>query len=212
MSSSATSRTRNPRGSGAQLRDEIVQAARALLIESGTESAVTLRAVARRVGIAAPSIYAHFDSPEQIVRAVVTETFDLLQARIDQARWAASTPRDRLIAGCRAYLAFGAEHAALYGLLFTRARTARPTDRPVTRPPEVTDLDGAGPFELLLHGVQECIEDGSSTADSVLDAAVQIWVALHGLVQLRANEPEFPWPDAERTEIELISRLGRLTG
>lgn len=206
-----TSRPRNPRGSGAQLRDEIVRAARELLVESGTDAAVTLRAVARRVGIAAPSIYTHFDSPQQIVQAVVVETFGLLSARIDQARQAASTPRDRLIAGCRAYISFGVEHPALYGLLFAGARTPRPPDRPPTRLPEVADLDGAGPFELLLQGVQACIDDGSSSADSVLDSAVQIWVALHGLVQLRANEPEFPWPDADRTEIELITRLGRLT-
>ncbi|MBC8092832.1 MAG: TetR/AcrR family transcriptional regulator [Pseudonocardia sp.] len=208
MSSSVTRRTRNARGSGAQLRSEIVQAARGLLIETGAESAVTLRAVARRVGIAAPSIYTHFDSPEQIVQAVVTETFSLLEARIDDARRAAATPRDRLIAGCRAYLAFGAEHSALYGLLFARDR--RP-DPPPTHPPGIADIDGSRPFQLLMHGTQDCIDDGSSSADSALETAVQIWVALHGLVQLRANEPDFPWPDADRTEVELIIRLGRLT-
>lgn len=205
-----TRRPRNPRGSGAQLRGEIMHAARALLVESGSESAVTLRAVARRVGIAAPSIYAHFDSSEQIVQAVVGETFGLLHARIDQARRTAPTARDRLVAGCRAYLTFGAEHPALYGLLFTRARM--PRDPLPSRPPAVGDLDGAGPFGLLLQGVQDCIDDGSSDAVPALDTAVLIWVALHGLVQLRAGEPDFPWPDTDRTDNELVSRLAGLTG
>lgn len=188
-----------------------MRAATALLIESGAESAVTLRAVARRVGIAAPSIYAHFDSPGHIVQAVVTETFGLLEAQIVAARDAASTPRARLVAGCRAYLAFGAEHSALYGLLFARGRTPRRPDPSSTRSPALDDIDGSGPFGLLMQGTQDCIDDGSSSADSALETAVQIWVALHGLVQLRANEPDFPWPDADRTEAELIIRLGRLT-
>lgn len=75
----------------------------------------------------------------------------------------------------------------------------------------MTDIEGAGPFGLLLQGVRGCIDDGSSEAASALDTAVLIWVALHGLVQLRANEPHFPWPDTERTERELVSRLGQLT-
>ena len=53
-------RARNRRGEGARLRDDIVAAAVALLDETGDQAAVSLRAVARRVGIAAPSIYRHF--------------------------------------------------------------------------------------------------------------------------------------------------------
>lgn len=100
--------------------------------------------MARRIGIAAPSIYAHFDGADEIVQAVVDETFRLLHARIELARQVASPGRDRLIAGCRAYVAFGTEHAALYGLLCTRARMPRPV-RSSTRSPEVADLDGRGP-------------------------------------------------------------------
>jgi AcrR family transcriptional regulator len=50
-------RVRNRRGQGGRLRTDIVTAAAELLDEAGTEQAVTLRAVARRIGIAAPSIY-----------------------------------------------------------------------------------------------------------------------------------------------------------
>ena len=47
-------RPRNRRGEGARLRAEIVDAATALIDESGGD-ALTLRAVARRAGISAPS-------------------------------------------------------------------------------------------------------------------------------------------------------------
>lgn len=115
-------RRRNPRGQGGQLRDEILTAARELLIETGTDSAVTLRAIARKVGIAPPSIYAHFDTPDQIVEAVVTETRSLLVRQLETARAEADGARERLLADCRAYLAFGAERPELYALLFSRPR------------------------------------------------------------------------------------------
>lgn len=43
--------------------------------ETGSEAAVTPRAIARTVGIAAPSIYAHFPDRESILLAVVQEAF-----------------------------------------------------------------------------------------------------------------------------------------
>ncbi|WP_374213337.1 TetR family transcriptional regulator [Crossiella sp. SN42] len=44
------------------LRAEILAAAAGLINDGGDERAVTLRAVARRTGIAAPSIYLHAPS------------------------------------------------------------------------------------------------------------------------------------------------------
>jgi AcrR family transcriptional regulator len=76
-------RVRNARGEGDRLRSDIVGAARAILLEEGHEAAITLRAVARRVGIAAPSIYPHFPSAAAIVQAVVVEAFGDLNASID---------------------------------------------------------------------------------------------------------------------------------
>ncbi|RYF62338.1 MAG: TetR/AcrR family transcriptional regulator, partial [Cytophagaceae bacterium] len=55
-SGSRSTRARNPRGSGARLRGEIVAAAATLIARTGSDQAVTLRSVAREVGISAPSI------------------------------------------------------------------------------------------------------------------------------------------------------------
>src|ERR1700721_97053 len=68
-------RTRNPRGSGAQLRAEIIHGAGLILDETGSADAVTLRAIARRIAIAAPSIYAHFPDREAILTALVEDGF-----------------------------------------------------------------------------------------------------------------------------------------
>ena len=93
-------RPRNARGQGARLAEDIVTAALDLIEQHGSAEAVTLRAVARQAGIAAPSIYPHFADREAILLAVVVRVFDELAAAIQQATGAAGADlADRLAPG-----------------------------------------------------------------------------------------------------------------
>ena len=47
-------RSRSPRGQGEQLREEILEAAQSLLMETASEDAVSIRAVADAVGVTPP--------------------------------------------------------------------------------------------------------------------------------------------------------------
>lgn len=69
-----TLRPRNRRGEGGHLRADILAAATDLL-DHGDERSVTLRAVARKAGIAAPSIYPHFPGRPALMLAVVRAAF-----------------------------------------------------------------------------------------------------------------------------------------
>src|ERR1700743_3810818 len=89
---SAQRHRRNARGQGTRLADDIVRGALALIERSGSDEAVTLRAVAREVGISAPSIYPHFADRDAIVMAVVLRVFDELAAAVEQG--SASAPQD----------------------------------------------------------------------------------------------------------------------
>ena len=208
----------NRRGEGGQLRADIVSAARELIEESGSAEAVTLRAVARRVGIAAQSIYAHFSGPEQIVRAVIAQGFDEFLHQLLAARAGINEPRARLLAACRGYLAFGAEHPNLYALLFGRNPTpdrAQGEQMPDLRLNEnggagVDRLVGAESFELLVHDVAATAAAGESRAEDPFLTATALWVALHGLVLLRADAPQFPWPDQTKLEDALLGRIALL--
>lgn len=204
----STTRRRNARGAGQALRGDIIAAARQILIEDGYESAVTLRGLARRIGIAPQSIYLHFAGPDEIVQAVTVETFAQLGRFITQAKEGIETPRDRLIAGCRAYIAFGVGNPHLYGLLFSRNRLLR-GEEPRPAGPDTRTPD-AGPFASLMDGIRQCIADGSSGAKDVLSTATQLWAAMHGFVMLRGNGYQFPWPDLAQTEVELITSIARL--
>jgi AcrR family transcriptional regulator len=208
MTGETATRGRNPRGSGARLRHDILTAARDIVVEHGHETAVTLRGVARRVGIAAPSIYPHFDSPEAIVQALVVETFETLGSHVSEATRLLDDPRERLLAGCRAYITFGLENPSLYGLLFNTNRQLG-GQSPDGRPPTEDDLRG-GAFGLLVDGVDDCIQAGISSATSAPATAIDIWVAMHGIVSLRGAQYQMPWPPRHVMEPPILLALARI--
>lgn len=201
-------RPRNRRGEGGRLRDEIVAAAAGLLDETGEENAVTLRSVARRIGIAAPSIYRHFPDQPAIMLAVVQQAFAGLEAHLRAALDAAGgDPRQRLLAGCHAYLRFAREHPGQYRIMFGGLWM------PALLGTSVTEHDlatlGHGCTQLLTEALSECVTAGQATSTDPHADAVALWLGLHGLAHQRAATVAYPWPPdiADR----IVAALAHLT-
>jgi AcrR family transcriptional regulator len=199
-------RARNPRGEGERLRCEIVEAAAALIAEEGQE-AVSLRAIARRVGITAPAIYAHFADLDLVVEAVVDSTFDDLAEYLRRGARGRTEPADRLRALCRAYVAFGREHPQEYAILFSRPVKFEPTGAVKA----IENIQGGEAFSILLDAVRDCVAVGASRSMQPIGDATAVWVALHGFVGLRSAIPDFPWPPADALLDALVDRLALLT-
>ena len=187
----------------------------ALIERTGSAEAVTLRAVAREAGIAAPSIYAHFPDRDAVLMAVVVRIFEELTQAIEQGQTSAGQdPAGRLVAGCEAYVAFGLEHPARYGVLFSRQRPASPDyPKPVPIEPDGRPVPGfgAGTFALLVQAIQDCVTAGVSASTDAAADATAVWVALHGTVSLRTALPRFPWPDPAAFVRQLVLPLAHVT-
>jgi len=108
--------------------EEIIQTARRLLVQSGPE-AVTLRAIAREMGMTAPGLYRYFDSHEELLRHVCANIFTELGEGIRQAIEAAAVPAGaadqvtakltvKMVAACREFRRWSLNHQAEFGLLF----------------------------------------------------------------------------------------------
>jgi AcrR family transcriptional regulator len=167
--------------------------------ETGSEQSVTLREVARRIGIAAPSIYEHFPSREAIVYAVIDDYFAQLRAALEQAINGHPDPLHRLRAGCAAYLHFADQRPGQYRVLFSRFQHLE--DRPPNRAVVRTEA-----FNLLVSAISDCISAGQIASDDPRADAVAIWAALHGYATLRASMPHFDWPDPEVALDRILSR------
>ncbi|HEY0486966.1 MAG TPA: TetR/AcrR family transcriptional regulator [Mycobacteriales bacterium] len=111
----ATRRERVRAETAAQIKD----VARRHLVTGGP-GAVSLRAIARDVGMTAPGLYRYFPSLDDLVRTLVGDLYDELDACLARARDAlpAEAAGERAIAVCRAFRAWSVAHPAEFGLLF----------------------------------------------------------------------------------------------
>ena len=108
--------------------EEIIATARRLLVTNGPD-AVSLRAIAREMGMTAPGLYRYFGSHEELLRHVIAGIFTELSADIHQAIEAAGpaepTPDQlaakltiKMVAACREFRRWALNHKAEFGLLF----------------------------------------------------------------------------------------------
>jgi AcrR family transcriptional regulator len=201
-------RQRNRRGEGARLRTELIEAAARLLESSGDAHAVTLTAVAREAGIATPSIYRHFAGRDQIIGAVVADRFERLDRALLDAMATAPDPAAALRACCDAYCRFGLEHPGHYQVLFTARLPSALAAGSESEP----DRPGARVFGRLVAAVQSCIDAGSARPGDAAFMAVNVWVALHGIVSLRTSRPKHPWPPVAALVTAALSGQAGLPG
>jgi AcrR family transcriptional regulator len=191
-------RQRNPRGQGGRLRDDIIEAASRLLANPAAPP-LTLRAVAREAGVAATSVYLHFDDIESLILAVAERRFGELVELQDASRDESLDPCQQVRAGCLAYCEFGLAHPGHYQVMF-----ANPLPMPADMPPEA--FPGIVAFRRLIDAVARCI--GTEPADEQTFFTAQlIWQQLHGIVSLRISRDRFPWPPLAETVTVAVDRL-----
>ena len=189
-------RRRNRRGQGELLRQELLDAAAAALRETGD---LSIREVARRVGVTPPAVYLHFPSKEVLVEAVVRDRFNALLLRLRDAITDVPDPADSLRAGCLAYLRFAADDPASYAVLFG-GQSAMSFDG--------EDQPGGPTFDALVRGIAGCQRTGVAPPGDPHAVAVLLWIGLHGAATLPEARPSFPWPSQEELLDDLLARVG----
>ena len=106
------------------LREELVREGRALLIEEGRQ-AVTVRELARRVGVSHGAPLRHFRDRDAVLAAIAADGFDELHRYLEAARQVGTLER-RLTEYIRAHARFAQRNGPLMQLMF--ASTSDGTD------------------------------------------------------------------------------------
>ena len=96
---------------------EIVAAARGQLATEGA-GALSLRAVAREMGMASSAIYRYFPSRDELLTALITEAFDALGDVAEVAAAGAAGGFERWRAVCLAVRGWALEHPHEYALIY----------------------------------------------------------------------------------------------
>ncbi|MGZ4528167.1 MAG: TetR/AcrR family transcriptional regulator [Mycobacterium sp.] len=188
MSIARLRRARAPRGSGDRLRDEILDAATDLLLETGHVRSVSIRSVAQRVGVTPPSIYLHFADKESLMDAVCARYFEKLDSEMQRAAVEHTSPVEVLRAQGLAYVQFATENPEPYRIA-TMGEWRSGSNVDVT-------LDSSA-FKHMRATVQMLMDDGIYLPDDPTRVALQLWSAAHGVAAMLIAKPHLPFGDVE---------------
>jgi AcrR family transcriptional regulator len=187
------SRTRNRWGQGERLRAEVLEAAARLLGELGTVEGLSLRGVAREVGVAPASLYAHFADKSALIDALFDYEHERLVGLLREAGAAVgeADPIGRVRAQLHAFCRFSLANPGHYRVMFG-ARLGQPGS-----PARVL-------VEALTDSLRACEAAGARLRLPAERAAIVLTVGTHGRVaisQARSGD------DAEAAVVEFVDEL-----
>lgn len=169
-----------------------------MLDELADDEALSLRAVARTVSIAATSVYLHFPDRDALVLAAMQRCHEELVRTADEAEVTSQDPAAQLRARILAQYGWAQAHPGLHKVLH---------ESKVNRGPGM-------PFKEVLvarttAAIQRCMDAGLAPPADAGTVTFDLRTAIGGMMSQRINEPDLPWPPA----IEQVDRfLTKLVG
>ena len=189
---------RRSRTPSAEVERELLAAAETVLVRDGP-GGLTVRAVAAEAGIAPMGVYNRLGGKDGLVDALLIKGFDRLRAAIEAGREPDMLARLRSC-GLR-YREFALTNPNFYAIMF---EDAIPREHEST---EVTE-HARGSFAALVRLVELAAASGVIAAPNPLEAAQQIWSAVHGAVALELKGLVLT-PDPEATYAAFIDTVIR---
>jgi len=196
-------RRANPTYYDGDLRRDLIDTALELIAREGP-SAVSLRLLARRLGVSHAAPANHFPDKAALFTAIAIEGFKLLAAAIEDAVQQLgpdATASQRLAATGRAYTSFAVGHRAHFEVMWQRDLLHQ----------DDSELAAAGDatFALLLGGVHDAQAEGWATSADPHTVAYLAWSVVHGLAALWLGGS---LQRAQRPFDEIAGEVGALLG
>jgi AcrR family transcriptional regulator len=171
-------RQANPTYYGGDLRRDLLDTALEVIAGEGP-SAVSLRSLARRLGVSHAAPANHFPDKAALFTAIAVEGFTLLGQAMAGAvaeLGPDATAGQRFRAAGRAYTGFALAHPAHFAVMWQRDLLHQ----------DAPELAAAGDatFELLLGGVRDVQAEGWAPGADPQAVAWLAWSVVHGLAAL----------------------------
>lgn len=162
------------------LRTALIEAG-LLALEQTDASELSLRAIARDIGVSANAAYRHFADKQALLSALAAEGFrrfsaaqQAAQQAVNQQASADATMTGSMATG-RAYIAFAQAHPALFRLMFGHLFSEQ-------RDPDLLAASMSAFEELVSASAQDMRVDPGD--DRALVTAIARWSLVHGLSHL----------------------------
>jgi len=155
---------------------KIVLAGRRLLDGEGSD-AISMRRVAKAVGITPMAIYRHYSDRNELLNALADEGFEELAGLLVRAPSSGSV-EERLMRLGEIYLQHALENPRLFELMFLKPRPG------ARRYPEDFEIGQSPTANVVAEVVREGMDDNSFRRDKVWEIVFEIGALSHGLIML----------------------------
>ncbi len=165
----------------ADLKEACVAAAHAVIAENGVEK-LSLRDVARRLGVSHQAPYKHFANRDELLAEVMRRCFERFAEHLD-ARIHSEEPMADMSAMGQAYLKYACQNPLEYRLMF-----GTPWPEAAEHPDLVRDARHA--FNILRKAiaVMHGSDDSAAMRKQVDLDALFVWSVLHGLASIMQSD------------------------
>jgi AcrR family transcriptional regulator len=163
-----------------ELRDLILQAAKALFVEKGVEK-TTIRNIADKINYSIGTVYVYFRDKNEILHALHSMGFKQYSETQLNLQHIAD-PMERLIARGRAYILFAMQNPDMYDLMYN---LKAPID--FLNENDSEWIEGKTVIKRLKTTVDECIELGYFSGMDRDSVSYLVWSTAHGLCSLYLN-------------------------
>lgn len=161
--------------------ETIVEEALAMIRSDGHE-ALSMRALAGRMGVTAPAFYDHFASRDDLLRACAQSGYAVLDERFRAG--APTTAIDMAWQASRNYVSFALDEPELFRLMFLFRPGTIEIDADNELPAATTV------FDAMVDNLGQAIADGDLAPGDPVDYGIALWAAVHGVATVALLIPD----------------------
>jgi len=161
------------------MRAEILAAAQHIIRTQGLDR-LSLRALAKAVGVTAPALYEYFGSKDEILKALFVQGTGVMLTLLDQTVSETPGGMETLLAVLNGYRAFARDEPDYFRLLFGS----------VDPNLDLTEAEHAGMktiFERFVGVIVTCIETGELQPLPPMILSCSLWALVHGAALLETE-------------------------
>lgn len=163
------------------LRDRILEISRKMLFSEGYRS-LSMRKVAKSVGVSATSIYLHFQNKDHLLHTLIEESLEDLSSAIEEKSQKAAGALEQFELLMRGYVDFAMNHPEKYQIIFM----VQPGE--MAPYPKEKFRKARKIYEHLTQSIEQGIREGVMEVEHPVMASYSVWAQLHGVISVILTE------------------------
>jgi len=194
-----------------KIKDKILSSSLEIIVSHGFP-ALTMRRLARDIGMTAPNIYNYFDNKDEIYLTLMIKGFDQLVLSLKGEIDSQTDSTKQVRAAITAYLKFGIENPRYYEIMFSSS-SPKYRDYIGTEQEALSTQEHDVSMQLaslsisLIQGFAKQSGKQLDTKNASLTLTM-IWSLLHGMVSLQNSQNiTYIVDDVEAAYAEIVDRL-----